>query len=60
MRFSTGFRMIYFFIDLKFIYSWLLTKKNNLAYLKAMLIYVNFHKKNTYIYKRTIKNINIS
>ena len=30
-------------------------KKKYLAYLKTMLIYVNFHKKNTDIYKRTIK-----
>ena len=47
-------------IYLKFIYSWLLTEKKEkkyLAYLKTMLKYVNFHKKN--IYKRTIKLIYI-
>ena len=43
--------LFYLFIFyLKFIYSWLLTKKKYLAYLKTMLIYV----------KKTIKNINIS
>ena len=34
------------------------THKNNLGYLKTMLIYVNFHKiKHIYIYKKNYKDI---
>ena len=61
---SFSFNFFYLFILLKIYLQLTVNRKKEkkyLAYLKTMLISANSHEKtHIYIYKRTIKNINIS